>query len=72
MLRATNHNHFTRHNIQFFEPDRIRNEVYKQLYGPKEEIETNPSNEGMKKVKPTLQFILNGSEKRKRSKYQRK
>ena len=63
MLRATNHNHFTRHNIQFFEPDRIRNEVYKQLYGPKEEIETNPSNEGISKIsKPqSLQFILNGS-----------
>jgi hypothetical protein len=70
MLRATNHNHFTRHNVQFFEPDRIRNEVYKQLYGPKEE-QINNEGKGMSKPQ-NLQFILNGSEKIKRSKYQRK
>jgi hypothetical protein len=68
MLGARNHNHFTRHNVQFFEPDRIRNDVYKNLYG----VNTEPEGKEPEKVQISgLSTIIHGNEKKRRSKYQK-
>lgn len=66
MLSARkNHNYWTRHNVEFFDPERVRNDVYKNMY-------PSPTEEKPEKVQiEGVQTVIRGNQKQRRSKYQK-